>query len=89
MHTCCRMRPQSHRPGLDSGRKRQQDLYLDCLTKQHLIMISVAAGLAVLLIIITVTAVVLTKKSGTLLKIFAIHDSLKCFINFALFWSSI
>ncbi|KAM7378747.1 hypothetical protein PAMP_004346 [Pampus punctatissimus] len=50
--------------GLDSGKKKQPDLYLACLTKQHLIMLSVAVGL-VLLIIITATAVVLTKKSDS------------------------
>ncbi|XP_018551452.1 protein FAM151A [Lates calcarifer] len=57
-----RMRPHSNHQGLSSGPKRDQDLYLGCLTKQHLIMISVAVGLVVLLIIIIVPAVVLTKK---------------------------
>lgn len=42
-------------------------------------MISVAVGLVVLLIIITITAVVLTKKSGTFSKLFATYDSLNCF----------
>ncbi|KAM4552576.1 protein FAM151A [Odontesthes bonariensis] len=48
---------------LDPVQKKQQDLYLGCLTKQHLIMISLAVGL-VLLIIVTVTALVLTKNKG-------------------------
>lgn len=48
-------------------------------------MISVAVGLVLLIIIITVTAVMLTKKSGKLLKIFAIYDSIKCLIDFALY----
>ncbi|KAM9349996.1 protein FAM151A [Symphorus nematophorus] len=48
-----------------SGQKKKQDLYLGCLTKQYLIMTSVAVGLVVLVIIITVPAVVLTRKSGS------------------------
>nr|XP_020483395.2 protein FAM151A-like [Labrus bergylta] len=45
--------------------KSQQDLYLGCLTKQQLIMISVAVGLVVLLVIGSVTAVVLIRKSDS------------------------
>nr|XP_046264366.1 protein FAM151A [Scatophagus argus] len=48
------IRQRSNHHGSDSGQK-------SCLRKQHLIMISVAVGL-VLLVIITVTAVLLTKK---------------------------
>eukprot|EP00064_Thunnus_orientalis_P016072 superscaffoldBa00003106_g16135 len=57
-----RIKQQPDPEGFHSGRKRQQHLYLGCLTKQHLIRISVAVGL---LIIITVTAILLTKKSGS------------------------
>ncbi|XP_068594332.1 protein FAM151A [Cebidichthys violaceus] len=57
-----RTRPQSNRQGVDTGQKR--DLYLGCLTKQQLIIISAAVGLVILVIIITVTAV-LTTKSGS------------------------
>ncbi|KAF3698881.1 Protein FAM151A [Channa argus] len=56
-----RMRSESKHHGSDSGQKKQQDIYLGFLTKQQLI-ISMAVGL-ILLIIITVTAVVLTQKS--------------------------
>ncbi|KAL7386169.1 hypothetical protein ABVT39_004784 [Epinephelus coioides] len=51
-----RIQPQSSRQGLD--------LYLGCLTKKQLIIISVAVGLVLLVIIITLAAV-LTKKSGS------------------------
>ncbi|XP_070774981.1 protein FAM151A [Enoplosus armatus] len=54
-----------NRQGSDPGQKRQRDLYLGSLTKQHLIVISVAAGLVALLVAITVTAVVLTRNSGS------------------------
>ncbi|KAK2895763.1 protein FAM151A [Channa argus] len=57
-----RMRSESKHHGSDSGQKKQQDIYLGFLTKQQLIIISMAVGL-ILLIIITVTAVVLTQKS--------------------------
>ncbi|KAM4728029.1 protein FAM151A, partial [Anableps anableps] len=42
------------------NQKREQDLYLDCVTKKQLIMISTAVGL-VFLIIIIVPAVILTR----------------------------
>ncbi|XP_078029028.1 protein FAM151A isoform X2 [Epinephelus lanceolatus] len=51
-----RIQLQSSRQGLD--------LYLGCLTKKQLIIISVAVGLVLLVIIITLAAV-LTKKSGS------------------------
>ncbi|KAF0047493.1 hypothetical protein F2P81_001126 [Scophthalmus maximus] len=57
-------RPQSHRQ--DSGPERRQELYLGFLTKTQLVVASVTVGLVLLLTIITVTAVVLTNKSGTL-----------------------
>lgn len=77
--------PQSNIRGSYSEQKGQTGLYLGCRTKKQLIMISVAVGLILLIIIIIVTAVMLTKKSGTLIKIFAIYDSIKCLIDFALF----
>ncbi|XP_074545685.1 protein FAM151A [Halichoeres trimaculatus] len=55
---------QPNSQSLDTEQKTQQDFYLGCLTKKHLIMISFVVGLVFLLIVITVTAVVLTKKSG-------------------------
>lgn len=57
---------QSNSLSLGTRQTPEQDLYLGCLTKKHLIMISVAVGLVFLLIAITVTAVVLTKKSDPL-----------------------
>ncbi|KAM9718404.1 protein FAM151A [Menidia menidia] len=45
--------------------KRQKDVCLGCLTKQHLIMISLAIGL-LLIIITAITAVVLTKSKAPL-----------------------
>lgn len=65
---------------LCSSSKRKEDLYLGFLTKQHLIMISVAVGLVILVIIITVAAVLATKP-GTY-KLFAIYESLKCSDDF-------
>ncbi|XP_070701341.1 protein FAM151A isoform X2 [Pempheris klunzingeri] len=59
-----RTRPQSSSQALDFGPKSQPGLHLGCLTKQQLIL-SVAAGLAVLLTAITVTAVLLTTHSGS------------------------
>ncbi|XP_035490258.2 protein FAM151A [Scophthalmus maximus] len=56
-------RPQSHRQ--DSGPERRQELYLGFLTKTQLVVASVTVGLVLLLTIITVTAVVLTNKSGS------------------------
>ncbi|KAK2843980.1 hypothetical protein Q5P01_010639 [Channa striata] len=56
-------RPRPHRDSSESAQKRQRDLYLGFLTKQQLIIVSVAVGV-VLLIILTVTAVVLTQKSA-------------------------
>ncbi|XP_042352876.1 protein FAM151A [Plectropomus leopardus] len=56
-----RMRPQFNQQGLHSGPK--EDLYFGVLTKKHLIMISVAVGLVILVIIITLAAV-LSKKPG-------------------------
>ncbi|XP_032388227.1 protein FAM151A isoform X1 [Etheostoma spectabile] len=44
---------------------RKEDLYLGILTKQHLIMISVAVGLVILVIIITVAAVLATKPGSS------------------------
>ncbi|XP_071760617.2 protein FAM151A [Centroberyx gerrardi] len=49
----------------DSEKEREQRVYLGCLTREQLVMMCVAAGLAVLLIVITVTAVVVTNKSGS------------------------
>lgn len=46
---------------------KENKVYLGCLSKRQLIIISVAVGLAVLLMV--VTAVVVTEKSGTFLKI--------------------
>ncbi|KAK5859370.1 hypothetical protein PBY51_020930 [Eleginops maclovinus] len=43
----------------------KSELYLGCLTKAHLIMISVAVGLILLIIIITVAAVLLTKSDSS------------------------
>ncbi|KAI3375358.1 hypothetical protein L3Q82_021851 [Scortum barcoo] len=60
-----RMASLSQPQGSDSGQRKQQDLYLGFLTKKHLIMIGAAVGLVVLLIIITVTAVEVTKNSGS------------------------
>lgn len=79
----CRMEPVSlsNHYGMESGQKKQQKLYLGCLTKKQLIMISVAVGLVVLLIIIIVPAVVLTKK-GTFSKRCATCNSLNCFYRF-------
>ncbi|XP_029309269.1 protein FAM151A [Cottoperca gobio] len=56
------MRPQSNRQGVGSGPRG--DLYLGCLTKQQLIMISVAVGLVVLVIIITIASVLATKSDA-------------------------
>lgn len=57
--------------GTDSRQKKQKKRYLGCLTKQHLIMMSVAVGLVILVVAITVPAVILTKKtsSGMFLRI--------------------
>lgn len=79
----CRMKPVSlsNNYGMESGQKKQQKLYLGCLTKKQLIMLSVAVGLVVLLIIIIVPAVVLTKK-GTFSKMCATYISLNCFERF-------
>ncbi|XP_037643957.1 protein FAM151A isoform X1 [Sebastes umbrosus] len=54
-----RARPQSNRQG------QKTDLYLGFLTKQQLIIISVAVGLVVLVIIITVAAVLGTKSGSS------------------------
>ncbi len=77
-----RMGPQHH--GFDSGQNKEKGQYLGCLTKKQLILISVAVGLVVLLIIITVPVVVLTKKSGTFFKVFTMKYSLPDLLDFAL-----
>ncbi|XP_068197108.1 protein FAM151A [Antennarius striatus] len=60
-----RMWPESQTHRLRSGQMEKQKLYLGCLTKCHLITISVAFGLVILVIVIVVTAIALTKKSGS------------------------
>ncbi|KAM6989169.1 protein FAM151A [Tautogolabrus adspersus] len=55
---------QSNSQSYGARQRSQQDLYLGFLTKQHLIMISVAVGL-VLLIVISVTTVFLIGKSDS------------------------
>ncbi|KAM4623654.1 protein FAM151A [Polymixia lowei] len=51
--------------GSDAESEAKQRVYLGCLTRQQLVMSSVAAGLVLLLTIITVSAVVLTSTSGS------------------------
>ncbi|KAG7525673.1 FAM151A isoform X1 protein [Solea senegalensis] len=55
----------SNHGGVDSGQRGQQERYLGCLTKQQLIIICLTVGLVILLTVITVTAVLLTKESGS------------------------
>lgn len=75
----CRMKSVSlsDHYGMESAQKKKQNLYLGCLTKKQLVMISVAVGLVVLLIIIIVPAVVITKK-GMFSKMWATYNSLNC-----------
>lgn len=49
--------------------KEEEDDYLGFAKKQHLIMISVAVGLLVLLIVITVPAVLLTESGNICQKV--------------------
>ncbi|XP_039672863.1 protein FAM151A isoform X2 [Perca fluviatilis] len=57
----------NHRVDRGTGERpnRKEDLYLGFLTKQHLIMISVAVGLVILVIIVTVAAVLATKQGSS------------------------
>lgn len=66
--SCCSRAHHSNQP--DHKASELEDLthcvcYLGCLTKRQLIMMCVCVGLFILLLVSAVTAVIITKNSGT------------------------